>query len=413
MTLREGGAVGDSAAIESHSNRWVMLLVLFIARAALAYQFQTIASIGPILVDEWKIDFTWLGTLIGLYMLPGTIFAIPSGLIGQKFGSKRIVLIGLVLMAIGGVMTASHSFEIALAGRLISGIGGVIMNVIMTKMVADWFAHREVVAAMSILVASWPFGLALGLITFPMIASQGTWPPVMYAAVAVIAVSFVLVALIYRDPPDVSALLDGKFQIALTSREWLLVLIGGFIWGTYNVAYIVMISFLPELLTARGYLLTEAGRIVSILGWALIFTVPIGGLLAQRIGRLNLLIVGSLVVTALAGATLPFTDNFIVAFAVIAIIAGIPAGLIVSLPTEALSPHNRAVGMGVFFTCFYVSMAIMPALAGRARDFFGSPAAPVLFAAGMLGLAAVGVVAFRLAQRRSMQLEPASGSRAT
>lgn len=384
-----------------------MLLVLFLARTAMAYQFQTIASIGPILVDEWKVDFTWLGTLIGLYMLPGMIFSIPSGLIGQKFGAKRVVLAGLALMAIGGVMTGSHMFEIALAGRLISGIGGVIMNVIMTKMVADWFARREVVAAMSILVASWPFGLALGLITFPAIASWGEWPPVMYAAVAVIVVSFILVAMIYRDPSDLPALLDGKFQIALTGREWLLVLIAGLIWGAYNVAYIVMISFLPELLVARGYLLTEAGRTVSVLGWALIFTVPIGGFLAQRLGWLNLFIAGSLIVTALAGALLPFTSYFLPVFAVVAIIAGIPAGLIVSLPAEALSPHNRAVGMGVFFSCYYIAMAIMPALAGRVRDLFASPAAPILFAAGMLGLAVIGLAFFRLAQRRTMQLEPA------
>lgn len=407
MTAREGGPVVSNTATESHSQRWLMLFVLFVARTALAYQFKTIGAIGPILVDEWKIDFTWLGTLIGLYMLPGTIFAIPSGLIGQRFGAKRVVLLGLALMVLGGAMTGSHTFEVAFAGRLISGIGGVVMNVIMTKMVADWFARHEVVPAMSILVASWPLGLALGLVTFPAIVSFGAWPPVMYTAVAVIVVSFVLVALIYRDPPDVPALLDGKFQIALSGREWLLVLIAGFIWGTYNVAYIVMITFLPELLTARGYLLTEAGRIVSVLGWALIFTVPVGGLLAQRFGRLNLFMVVSLLIVALAGASLPFTNHFMAAFAVMVILAGIPAGLIVSLPTEALSPHNRAVGMGVFFTCFYLSMAIMPVIAGRVRDFFGSPAAPVLFAAAMMGLAVIGLGIFRLAQRRTMQLEPA------
>lgn len=409
MAFQEGGPVGTSAAIESHSKRWLMLLVLFLARMSLAYQFQTIGAIGPILVDEFRIDFTWLGTLIGLYMLPGMIFAIPSGLIGQKFGAKRIVLLGLALMAIGGVMTGSHVFEIAFAGRLISGIGGVIMNVIMTKMVADWFAQREIVVAMSILVASWPLGLALGLITFPVIAGMGAWPPVMYTAVAVILVSLVLVALLYRDPPDVPALLTGRIQVTLSGREWLLVLIAGMIWGAYNVAYIILISFMPELLTARGYSLSEAGRIVSVLGWALIVVVPIAGLVAQRIGRLNLLMAGSLIVVGLAGASLPFAfgGQFVAAFAVVSILAGIPAGLILSLPAEALSAENRAVGMGVFFTCFYVSMAVMPAIAGWMRDFFASPAAPVLFAAAMLGLSAIGLAVFRLAQRRTMQLKSA------
>jgi predicted MFS family arabinose efflux permease len=57
-------------------NRWLILLVLFLARAAMSFQFQTIGAVGPLLIDRLHIDFTWLGTLIGLYMLPGTIVAL-------------------------------------------------------------------------------------------------------------------------------------------------------------------------------------------------------------------------------------------------------------------------------------------------------------------------------------------------
>ena len=130
----------SSNQVSSNSQRWLVLAVLFLARTSMGYQFETVGAIGPILIDAWAIDFTWLGTLIGLYMLPGAFVAIPSGLIGQRFGAKRIVLFGLVMMAAGGVLTATESLQLAFAGRLISGIGGVIMNVMMTKMVADWFA---------------------------------------------------------------------------------------------------------------------------------------------------------------------------------------------------------------------------------------------------------------------------------
>src|SRR5215472_16055256 len=45
------------------AKRWIILLVLFLARTAMAYQFQTVGALGPILVDALKIDFVWLGTL--------------------------------------------------------------------------------------------------------------------------------------------------------------------------------------------------------------------------------------------------------------------------------------------------------------------------------------------------------------
>ena len=147
------------------------LLILFLARTAMAYQFQTIGALGPTLVDAFKIDFAWLGILIGFYMLPGTVFALPGGFLGQRYGSKNVVLFGLLLMAIGGALTAVNLFPIAASGRLISGFGAVLINVIMTKMVTDWFAGREIVTAMSIFIASWPLGLALGLISFPVIAA--------------------------------------------------------------------------------------------------------------------------------------------------------------------------------------------------------------------------------------------------
>ena len=78
-------------------------------------------------------------------------------------------------------------------------------------------------------------------------------------------------------------------------------------------------------------------------------------------------------------AALPFVGSLVPVFVGIVIATSLPAGVIVSLPTEALSVKNRAIGMGVFFTWFYVCMAILPAVAGKFRDFSGSPAAPARF----------------------------------
>lgn len=383
-----------------NSQRWLILAVLLLARTSMGYQFETVGAIGPILIDVFRIDFTWLGTLIGLYMLPGAFVAIPSGLIGQRFGAKRIVLAGLLLMALGGVLTSTESLQLAFAGRLISGIGGVIMNVMMTKMVADWFAGQEIVVAMSIFVASWPLGIALGLVTFPSIAALSSWHVVMITAAVVALLSFAMMIALYRDPPNMPPLQEGKLQIGLSGREWRLALSAGMIWGTYNVAYIVLVSFVPELFTVRGYSLGEAGRAVSLLGWALIFVVPLAGYLAQRVQRPNLLMATGFIVVGLTSLALPFTSAFIATFMFIAVVAGLPAGLIMALPSEALSQQNRAVGMGVFFTCFYACMAILPAFAGKMRDLTGSPAAPSLFAASMMGVALLGLILFRLAQRR-------------
>jgi len=365
-----------------------------------ALQFQTVASTGPFLIDALSIDFASLGLLIGLYMLPGVVIALPGGMLGQRFGAKRVVLAGLVLMALGGaLMGLGSSFGTAVAGRIVSGTGAVLLTVLVSKMITDWFAGREIVTAMSIVIVSWPFGLAVGLVTYGALASASGWRAVMFFGALAATAAFVLIALFYRDPPGIAGRSSGSFRVGLTRREWLLVLIAGSIWGLFNVGYIVLISFAPDLFTARGYSLPEASSIVSIIGWVLIPLIPFTGLLVERVGRPNAFMIGGFLVAAAAASVLPFMNAPLTAFGVLAVGIGVPAGLIMALPAQVLRPESRAGGMGVFFTCYYVAMAILPGAAGLARDLSGSAAAPALFAAAMTLLCALGLMLFHTARR--------------
>ena len=243
--------------MSTHS-RWLMLLILFVARTTMACQFQSVASTAPVLVDALAIDFARLGTLIGLYMFPGIFVALPGGMLAQRFGAKNLVLVGLLLMTFGGVlMAASVSFLPVVDGRLISGMGAVLVNVLVTKMVTDWFAGREIVTAMAILVVSWPLGLALGLLLFTPLATSLSWSAVMYTTVLMSSVSFLLVALTYRNPAGTSVVSTSGLNRTLMLHEWLGISLAGAVWMTYNVGYIVLISFLPALFTTRGYSLSE------------------------------------------------------------------------------------------------------------------------------------------------------------
>jgi hypothetical protein len=57
------------------SGRWIILAVLFLARTAIGFQFQSIAALSSFMVVDLGIDYTRLGLLTGLYMLPAIVFA--------------------------------------------------------------------------------------------------------------------------------------------------------------------------------------------------------------------------------------------------------------------------------------------------------------------------------------------------
>ena len=381
-------------------NRWLILAVVFLARTAMAVQFQSVGSVGPILAQELAIDYAAVGTLIGLYMLPGVVIALPGGVLMQRFGAVTIALVGLAAMAAGGaLMGATTSFTVLAAGRVVSGAGAVLFNVALTKMTADWFVGREIVTAMSVLIASWPFGIAVGLVAFVPLAAAYGWPAVMDAGAAFALASLALLATAYRNPPGAAATESARLELNLTAREWLLVLIAGAAWGLFNVAYIAIVSFAPGLDATRGYSLVAASALVSVLGWSLIATIPLGGYVAEASRRPYTVTTVGLLLAAASTALLTTNVAPLAVFVLAALLIGLPAGPIMAMPAQALRPESRAPGMGVFYTCYYVTMALLPGLAGMTRDLTGSPAAPMLFAAAMMMVTLVCVVGFGAAMR--------------
>src|SRR4051812_49971760 len=115
-------------------NRWSVLAVLFFIRTTMAVQFQSVAAIAPLLSADFDVSLADIGILVGPYSVPGVVLALPGGAIGQKFGDKNTVVLGLILMMAGScIMALSTSWGGQISGRLVAGVGGVLMSVLRTS----------------------------------------------------------------------------------------------------------------------------------------------------------------------------------------------------------------------------------------------------------------------------------------
>src|SRR5690242_1018594 len=120
-----------SARVET---RWRILVLLVVARLAMGYQFQTVASTAPFLAERLGLGYAEIGSLIGIFMLPGIVVSLPGGWLTARFGDRRICAAGLALMAAGGLlMAAAGGPELLFAGRVVCGAGGVLFNLVLTK----------------------------------------------------------------------------------------------------------------------------------------------------------------------------------------------------------------------------------------------------------------------------------------
>src|SRR4029077_10019396 len=131
--------------------RWLILAVLFAVRAATGFQFQSVGSVANLLRQDLGLGYSQIGMLLGAYLLPGVIVALPAGLLGQRVREKTLGLAGLVLMVIfGAALSYFGDIAVALLARTVGGVGATILILVATKMAVDWFDSREIVLAMSL-----------------------------------------------------------------------------------------------------------------------------------------------------------------------------------------------------------------------------------------------------------------------
>ncbi|HEU0158995.1 MAG TPA: MFS transporter, partial [Hyphomicrobiaceae bacterium] len=210
--------------------RWSVLALLFAVRATMGFQYQSVAAVAPLIARDMGLTLADIGLLFGLYLAPGMALAYPGGSVGRRFGDRPVVLAGLALMVVGGaIMAFVPTWSGQIVGRLVAGVGGVLINVLMSKMVTDWFAGRDIATAMAVFVNSWPVGIAAALVVLPPIAEmQGLKAAYLFSALLVL-LALVLLAQRYTPPPRSSeaATLENAMPERLALKA---AIVAGSIW---------------------------------------------------------------------------------------------------------------------------------------------------------------------------------------
>ena len=384
------------------SNRWFILAVLFITRFCLGYQFQSAGSVAPFLISEFALDYRQIGTLVGLFMLPGLVFALPGGLLGQRFGDKPVVMMGMAAMIVGGLLSGvAQSYVVISVGRVISGVGAVFLVVLMAKMVTDWFAGKELFLGMAIFIIGWPVGIAAAQATQAHLAEAQGWSAVFSLTAIMMALALASMAVFYRDAPTGADVSVSRMARLDRDELWLLC-IAGAIWMFINGAYVVMLSFGPTLVVEQGASVTEAAKAVSIMSWVSLFALPLGGWLSMRYKASDIVMIMGLIASVIFGLLIPFVGFPFLTFALFGIAFAIATPAIASLPAEILSPASRAPGFGIYYIWFYAGSALLPPVGGFLKDLTATATTTVLFSASMMfaSLCLLGLLRWEQARRR-------------
>ena len=363
---------------------WGVLLAIVCARFAFGYQLQTVASLGPDLAARFHLDFAALGTLVGLYMLPGIVAALSFGFLAQRIGDRAVLAGGMALMTVGSAAAALAGGPAGIgAARVLGGAGAVGLMVMQGKVLADRYQGRGFLLSLGLMLGAFPIGIGVGQLTHARLAAAFGWPAAFLAGALPSAIGCALLLGFWRG----GGVAHGIRRIGWPSREeCVLVVLAGLIWTFYNAGFNAFLTYTPSLLALRGEPAWVTDAVMNVTTWGNLPAILFGGALAARFGPGRVFTMGMLV-AVVSVAAIGLSHWPLLWGAIYGTIGAVQAGVIVGAGTLSSRPQNRAVGMGLFYTTYYVGGTIFPAVCGRAADLTGDPAGAFVCGAAISALA--------------------------
>ncbi len=173
-----------------------MRRLLILASAMVFFDVAFFAAIAPLLptyVDELGLTKAEAGILSASYAAGTLIFSLPAGFVASRFGPRRTVIVGLLMLGVASLVFGFAKEMLLLDGaRLVQGVAGaLIWSGAMTWLITA--APEEdrgsvIGTALGTAVAGALLGPALGAIA----ASVGTEP--VFGSVLVVAIGLAIAA---------------------------------------------------------------------------------------------------------------------------------------------------------------------------------------------------------------------------
>ena len=123
------------------------------------YESDVIGPVADLLERQRGFTQSDIGNLNAIISLPNVVLALISGLVIDRFGAARVVLVTALISVIGAIMTAiGDPYDLMWTGRLIYGIGEGTIFMALIAGVASWFPRRSVAIATAIFLSLARFG---------------------------------------------------------------------------------------------------------------------------------------------------------------------------------------------------------------------------------------------------------------
>ncbi len=388
-------------------NRWLGLATLIPAQGML-FMDQTILPVAlPSIGRDFGAGAVPLQWCVNSYLLLTAMFAIAGGKIGDRFGHRFTLMLGIIIFTLASILSGmSATVELLIGARALQGLGAALIMPSNIALFGSLFPPHQRGSAMGINVSISSIFMILGPLIGGYLTEALSWRWIFWINLPIAIIGLVFIPLLMPKSPSHPTKIDlrGFFYFAvcsasiiiyfMQSREWgwlsdkslicagaALVSMGLLLWrekkvehpfldialykrplfaainiSVFIISFILMINvfraiYFQEIL---GYSPTKTGFITFISCLPVLFVSPIGGYLSDRISPKLPIAIGYVLLIFsffwLGYFTTPSFTNLL--FALLCFGTGIPLIFTPSFSTamHAVPTHKVGTAMGVLAT---------------------------------------------------------------
>jgi len=265
------------------------------------YQRVAPAVMTDYLMADFKIGAAALGNLSAFYFYSYVSVQIPTGILADHWGPKKLLTAGAFIAALGAFLfAAAPNILLANIGRLLIGGSVGVAWVALLMLSIHWFPPHRFAMTSGLGLFCGIAGAVSAGVPLRILVDQFGWRPVMSASAGVSLIIAVSLWIIVRDDPSergyasfappsntisrsAASLLTGLLKVFCYKNTWLLSIAPGGLVGP--VLAFSGLWGVPFLTTHYGLTPAESAALTSMLLVAWAVGGPLLGALSDRIGR--------------------------------------------------------------------------------------------------------------------------------
>lgn len=390
--------------------QWLVVAIIALTQFTVVLDFMVMSPLGDLLMKDLQVKPYQFGIVVSSYALAAGLSGFLTAGFADRFDRKRLLVFFYSGFIIGTLFCGlAKSYEQLVMARIFTGIFGGVMSSISMAIVADLFSLQQRGRVMGFMQMGFGLSQILGIPISLYIASKSSWqmPFYMIVGLSILMLTAILLAL-----KPVRAHLDKKtdrsafhhllatvknrnYRIGFMATAFMS--LGGYFMMPWGSAFAVNNVGLSQ---------KELPFLFMVVGVATFITMPIIGLLADKINKFQLFMWASIVMIAsvLVYVELGETTLFVLIVVNIFMMGGIMARMV---PSQALTSsvpelHDRGAFMSINASLQQIAGGIAAIIGGKIV-WQASPSAP-LMNFDLLGYVVVGVIIINIYLTRRVYL---------